>query len=219
MKPATGPAKAHGSRARLAALPPERRALLLDPAEREFTEHGFEGASLNRILAEAGMSKGQAYYYVSGKADLYRAVIERALERLIAAIDFHFSPPTSARAFWRQIEDFLVRFSMVLMGDERLATLARSIYSGGQSDEALTEPIERIRTQIGQLIQLGQSVGAIRRDLPQDLLTAIAFGAARETDRWFAIHWPTLDSDKALKLNAEVIGMFKTMLKPRRNQD
>ena len=49
------------------------KVIACEVAAREFGEHGFEGASLNHILAEAGVSKGAAYYYFEGKADLFAA--------------------------------------------------------------------------------------------------------------------------------------------------
>jgi AcrR family transcriptional regulator len=116
------------ARARLAVLPAERQAQLLDPAEVEFVAHGFEGASLNRILAVAGMSKGQAYYYVADKGDLYRAVIERGLQRLAKAIDGSFPQPATAVEFWQQIAAIFGRLTVTLQKDENLAALARGIY-------------------------------------------------------------------------------------------
>jgi AcrR family transcriptional regulator len=43
----------------------------LEAAAKEFVAHGFEAASLNRILDDAGISKGAAYYYFDDKTDLY----------------------------------------------------------------------------------------------------------------------------------------------------
>ncbi len=210
-KPA--PPKKEAPRDRLLGLSAERRAELLDPAAREFLAHGFEAASLNRILADAGMSKGQAYYYVTGKADLYRAVIERGFERLTAQMDFHFVAPTSSRAFWAQVEGVFSRLTMVLVADAPLATLARGIYDSAGSLEAVGDLVSRFRASLDQWIVAGQAVGAVRDDLPQTLLVEMIFGAAREADRWFATHWTALTPDEALRLNAEVLGMFKAMVK------
>jgi AcrR family transcriptional regulator len=203
-------------KARLAALPADRQAKLLDPAEDEFVAHGFEGASLNRILSAAGMSKGQAYYYVADKADLYRAVIERSLQRLAEAIDASFPEPTTADEFWQQIATIFERLTVALQKDDDLAVLARGIYESPGAQAALTEPLAGIRAQSDRLIAIGQSVGAIRTDVPQTLLADVLFAAAREIDRWFAAHWPDLDKEEALRINDKAVGMIAAMAAPMR---
>ena len=45
----------------------EHKQKLLDAALAEFNEYGYEQASINRILAQAGMSKGQFYYHFKNK--------------------------------------------------------------------------------------------------------------------------------------------------------
>ena len=207
--------KTGGARERLEALSPERQSRLLDPAEAEFVAHGFEHASLNRILTAAGMSKGQGYYYFNDKADLYRAVIERGLRRLTMAMAVSFPAPRTADEFWAQIADVFARMAIVLQRDEALAMLARGIYEGAGAQAALVEPLGRIRKQLDQLLLLGQSVGAVRADLPQSLLAEVLFGAVREIDRWFAEHWPELDEEEALRLNEKAIEMIVAMASPR----
>ena len=41
------------------------------PDKSPLTAHGFENASLNRIIKKAGISKGAMYYYFDDKMDLY----------------------------------------------------------------------------------------------------------------------------------------------------
>lgn len=57
------------------------REVLIATALAEFTTHGFEGASLNRILADAGMSKGQLYHHFAGKEELYLALVGLVIEK------------------------------------------------------------------------------------------------------------------------------------------
>lgn len=57
------------------------RAALLDAGARVFARDGFHGASLDRIAAEAGYSKGAVYSNFSSKADLFLAVIDRQVEQ------------------------------------------------------------------------------------------------------------------------------------------
>ena len=44
-------------------------------AEKEFLEHGFQAASLRRIVKEAGVTTGAFYGYYASKAELYEALV------------------------------------------------------------------------------------------------------------------------------------------------
>ncbi len=52
-------------------LPEEKRALIRQVAIEEFAGHPFEKASINRIVARAGIAKGSFYQYFENKQDLY----------------------------------------------------------------------------------------------------------------------------------------------------
>jgi AcrR family transcriptional regulator len=54
---------------------------LFQAAVREFAEAGYEQASINTILTNAGMSKGQFYYHFKNKEALYFALIEILIQR------------------------------------------------------------------------------------------------------------------------------------------
>ena len=54
---------------------PERtRALILEKATRIFTRSGFEGTSINDIVAATGFNKRMIYHYFGDKRGLYRTV-------------------------------------------------------------------------------------------------------------------------------------------------
>lgn len=55
-----------------------RRAILA-AAEAVFADLGYDGASLQRIASAAGVSRGMPGYAFGSKAQLYEAVLERAL--------------------------------------------------------------------------------------------------------------------------------------------
>lgn len=201
-------------RARLLALDPKRQAQLLDPAEQEFATHGFSGASLNRILAAAGMSKGQAYYYISSKADLYAAVIELAFKRLAEQMDIGRPVPETALQFWTYAEALLVRSTEVFLANPRLAALASGIYESGETRAAIASRSKSIRADLLEFVRLGQRLGAVRDDLPAPLLTSITFGTLAATDKWFAQNWPQLDRQQAQKLSHTVSALIKNALSP-----
>ena len=60
----------------------ETRAKILKAARVEFSQHGFAGARIDRIVAAARTNPRMVYHYFGGKAQLYIEVLEDALARL-----------------------------------------------------------------------------------------------------------------------------------------
>lgn len=81
----------------------ERRESILGGAGRAFTAAGFAATSMEAIAEEAGVSKLLLYRHFDSKAELYRSVLERVLERIqeefTAAMETAEGPAVSARAF------------------------------------------------------------------------------------------------------------------------
>ncbi|MFN8474149.1 MAG: TetR/AcrR family transcriptional regulator [Anaerolineae bacterium] len=57
------------------------REAILDAAEKVFAEHGFDGARIDVIAAEAGYNKSLIFQYFGDKFNLYVQVIRRADEQ------------------------------------------------------------------------------------------------------------------------------------------
>jgi AcrR family transcriptional regulator len=64
---------------------PQRREQILLSATRAFARAGFAATSLEDVAAEARVSRDILYRHFESKADLYRAVLSRAQDRLGAA--------------------------------------------------------------------------------------------------------------------------------------
>jgi AcrR family transcriptional regulator len=52
------------------------RAHLIDTATRLFAAHGYDGTSIEAVLAESGASRGSLYHHFPSKDALFRAVLE-----------------------------------------------------------------------------------------------------------------------------------------------
>ncbi|MGW0194111.1 TetR/AcrR family transcriptional regulator [Nonomuraea sp. NPDC003201] len=63
----------------------ERREQILDAATRAFARAGYAATGLDDIAAEAELTRAMLYRHFDSKADLYRAVLDRACVRLAEA--------------------------------------------------------------------------------------------------------------------------------------
>ncbi|SOC44897.1 TetR/AcrR family transcriptional regulator [Salinicoccus kekensis] len=63
-------------------LDPARQAEILNAALNEFANYGYKDASTNRIVKDAGMSKGMLYYYFENKEDVYYTCTEYTLKKV-----------------------------------------------------------------------------------------------------------------------------------------
>jgi AcrR family transcriptional regulator len=64
----------------------ERREQILDAATRAFARTGYVATGLEGVTAEAGVTLVLLYRHFDSKADLYRAVLDRACARLEATV-------------------------------------------------------------------------------------------------------------------------------------
>lgn len=78
---------------------------IVDAASRLVHVRGFNNTSVDEILRESGVGKGNFYYYFRSKDELGFAILERGVERISTElIEKHFNPEKDP---WQQILDFL----------------------------------------------------------------------------------------------------------------
>ncbi len=173
-------------RPRFEKLDPERRASILAVATKEFAEHGFEAASYNQIIARTGLSKGAIYYYFDDKEDLYATVLRDVVERLIMGSG-DMASAKDAESFWTEFEAWYVRSLKLFQEEPTAMGLARSVAKAmtrGAATGAIAELRQVARSWMDQFIAQGQSLGAIREDLPEDLLASVLMALEEGIDLW-----------------------------------
>lgn len=62
-------------------LPLEKQKKLLEAGEREFSRVDFSLSSINRIIQDAGISRGSFYMYFEDKEDLYFYILEKYMTK------------------------------------------------------------------------------------------------------------------------------------------
>ncbi|KNB53990.1 TetR/AcrR family transcriptional regulator [Streptomyces caatingaensis] len=125
------------SGARLTRRGDARRTSLLDAAETVLVARGHADASLRAIADEAGVRIGHLQHYFPARADLVKAVLERALdrslERLAAATGPRADAADAVAVLLAEQEDpRLVRLYVELWAlaarDEDVAEVVRAFY-------------------------------------------------------------------------------------------
>lgn len=171
-------------------LDAERQAALLDAATRELAAHGPEHASLNRILARVGLSKGVAYYYFDGREDLFRTVVVRLIDLAARQIGAP-GPIDSADAFWGEFRALGERTLGFLRDHPHVATIAKRFLASPRAMRArpIVARYDAFHHWFAGFIRRGQEVGAVRTDVPIELLVALAFAWGEALDRWTLAHW------------------------------
>jgi AcrR family transcriptional regulator len=184
-------------RPRFEKLPAEKQERILEAAAKEFTANGYDGASLNRILEEAGISKGAAYYYFDDKADLYTTAVQYYSREMLAATDFDAAQLT-AENFWEIITEI---YRQQFTGFGERPWVFGVVKAGGASAAELlnmgplAEMIEQAQFLLLQLIRRGRELGTIRDDVPEDLLLSLIVAVDEAHDRWLYVHGPQLSAD------------------------
>jgi AcrR family transcriptional regulator len=202
--------------ARFKKLPPDKQARILDAATRAFAEQGLEGASINRILAEAGLSKGAAYYYFEDKADLFDTVAKRCWDQFVQHIDYSLDGLT-ARNFWKRIEAVLRHACEHMFTDPIITKMAKMVWrmdTGTGKNCALEEVVAFSHAWVGELVRKGQSLGVVRRDLPADLLIAVAVAVDQATDRWMVLNMDRFKPEQAMAVSLNVLDGLRIFLTP-----
>ncbi len=69
--------------ARIVKAPEERRAEIVETAERLFREIGYAKCSVEMIIREIGVAKGTFYYYFKSKPEILQAIVDRTLDKIV----------------------------------------------------------------------------------------------------------------------------------------
>ena len=163
---------------------------ILEVGKREFLGKGFKDASLRKIVAKAGFTKGAFYGYYPDKAALFEALVSEAADGLTeqfrAAQDAHFdlipeNKTSESRElstkyllhFVNYIYDYFEEFKLILCCSEG-TKYADYIHELVELEVSRTEKYYAILKEKGKII------GSVSHDL-HHMITSAYFTAAFET--------------------------------------
>ena len=212
-------------RPRFFKLAADKRERILRTAGRAFAERGYERATINHMLGQAGISTGAAYYYFDNKADLFTAALTFYIDELVAS-----TPPkmgaSDADAFWIEF-GAIVGESMARANDvHRTVAALRSAWkiSPELADlPDIAEQFARNDALLRAFFHRGRDLGAIRTDLPDTLLLRCGLAVDEAFDDWMEkevkARGRPLHKDELVKLMGPLVNMLRAMFSPPRMEN
>jgi TetR/AcrR family transcriptional regulator, transcriptional repressor for nem operon len=184
------------------------RDKLLKAAFEEIYRRGFQAASLDTILAKAGVTKGALYHYFPNKASLGYAVVDEVVRGLLLERWGIIEPPTGnpvtalQRVLKRRMSSLTPR--EIELGCP-LNNLAQEMSPLDQRfRRAVASVFDTWRKAVAKELQRGQVDGTVRRDVDAKKVAAFivssiegSFGLAKNAQ-----------SAGMLRSSLEVLGTF-----------
>jgi len=203
--------------ARFDKLSPAKRERILEVAAQEFARYGYEDASINRMLEQAQMSKGAAYYYFEDKVDLFCTVVQYCSERLRLIDQQVDIAALTQETFWPTLAEL---HRLPLLRSFEQPWLFAALRAAGQLSPAALqrEPLatlsRQLRTWAMAFVKRGQEIGAIRKDLSDDLIFAWFQALDSASDHWLVAHWQQLDLQAVAHISDQTVEAMRRAVAP-----
>lgn len=155
---------------------------VLQAAVKVFNERGYDGASMEDLSKRLGIAKSGIYHHVSGKEELLRMALDRALDGLWEAADRARS--LDAPAILRL--ETLVRDAIGVLVS-RLAYVTLLLRVRGNTDVE-REALARRRAfdaLVASLVEEAERDGDIRADIDPKLTARLLFGTVNSAVEWY----------------------------------
>ncbi|OEJ95376.1 TetR/AcrR family transcriptional regulator [Streptomyces thermolilacinus] len=155
---------------------------LLSVAVRVFNERGYDGTSMEHLSKAAGISKSSIYHHVSGKEELLRRAVSRALDGLFAVLDE--DPATRGRAVER-VEYVTRRTVEVLVDELPYVTLLLRVRGNTRTERWALERRREFDHRIAELMKAAAAEGDLRSDVDIKIATRLLFGMVNSLVEWY----------------------------------
>ncbi|MFY1678026.1 MULTISPECIES: TetR/AcrR family transcriptional regulator [unclassified Streptomyces] len=155
---------------------------LLSVAVRVFEERGYDGTSMEHLSQAAGISKSSIYHHVSGKEELLRRSVGRALDGLFGILEEE--PARRGRAVER-LEYVVRRTVEVLMAELPHVTLLLRVRGNTATERWALERRREFDRRVAELLRAAAGEGDVRDDVEARLATRLAFGMINSIVEWY----------------------------------
>ncbi|MBW6464638.1 MAG: TetR/AcrR family transcriptional regulator [Firmicutes bacterium] len=188
---------------------------IIDAALDEFAEKDYEAASLNNIIARAGISKGSMYHYFANKEDLYFYLINRVLEAkeiFLKKALTELSKPLAEMNFFENLEFQMlasVDFAMQHYREHQLSVRLQNMAEGPLKERLFGDLNRAFEDYVKNMVDAAMQAGEIRDDFDRDFVIRILkFTLMHFIDIYPDFEKFMADDSRALKAEALKLSAF-----------
>lgn len=155
---------------------------LLTVAVRIFNERGYDGTSMEHLSKAAGISKSSIYHHVSGKEELLRRAVSRALDGLFGILAEEQARVGTAV---QRLEHVTRRTVEVLIAELPYVTLLLRVRGNTDTERWAMERRREFDQQVADLLKEAVADGDLRSDVELRLATRLLFGMINSIVEWY----------------------------------
>lgn len=148
----------------------------------EFNERGYDATTMEDIARATGMTKSAVYHHVSGKQELLRLAVGRALEALLAVLD---EPGALEGSAVDRLEHVVRRSVDVLAAELPYVTLLLRVRGNTQTERWALERRRELDRRLAALTQDAIDAGQVRNDVDPRLVARLLFGTVNSVAEWY----------------------------------
>src|SRR6202012_1888087 len=157
-------------------------ASVLAVAVELFNERGYDGTSMRDLAGRLGIAKSAIYHHVTGKEELLRLALDRALTGLSAVADRARVLPAPAI----ELLEYLVRGSVeVLEAESPYVTLLLRVRGNTTVERAALDRRRAFDRFVADLVSAAQRDGDIAPDLDALITARLLFGLVNSIVEWY----------------------------------
>ena len=155
---------------------------VLQAAVEVFNERGYDGASMEDLSRRLGIAKSAIYHHVSGKEELLRMALDRALDGWAEAAER--ARELDAPAIERL--EMLVRGTVAVL-ETRLPYVTLLVRVRGNTDveRAALERRRSFDRLVASLVEQAERDGDVRADLDPKVTARLLFGMINSVVEWY----------------------------------
>ena len=157
-------------------------ASLLTVAVAEFNTRGYDATSMEDLSRAAGITKSSFYHHVSGKEELLKAALQRALDGLFGILD---EPAAQTGPALSRLRHIIHRQVEVLSSELPYVTLLLRVRGNTDTERWALTRRRAFDATIASLVADAVADGEIRADVEPALAARLLSGTVNSIIEWY----------------------------------